>query len=86
MDPVIARLDATVARCADAWLTDPTDHGLYGRLVKAVLERRAYLHPELDTAPEPETPTATQSDELLDELADHDPPRRVGDDDVPHRP
>ncbi|TDD64771.1 hypothetical protein E1262_27160 [Jiangella aurantiaca] len=63
---------------ADAWLSAPTDVGLYTRLVTAVLERRAYVQPDLDTEPEPVVAPATQPDEVLDELAQLNPPRSVG--------
>lgn len=54
MDPRLALLDRHVAQAADAWLADPRDAGVYGRLVTAIEARRQYLHPTLDeAAPEP---------------------------------
>jgi hypothetical protein len=86
-----------VAAAADAWLADPQDAGVYGRLVGAIRDRRAYLNPKLDETPyDPEaaappgagtprevepivvTPTHTQPDEVLDELAEHHPVQPLG--------
>ena len=46
----LAVLNRRVAEAADAWLTDPSDVGVYGRLVAAVTARRALVHPTLDGA------------------------------------
>ena len=47
MDSRLAALDRRVAEAATAWLTDPRDAGVYGRLVTAIEARTAYLHPRL---------------------------------------
>lgn len=81
MDERLAALDRRVAAAADAWLADPRDIGVYGRLVAAIEVRRAYLNPPLDEDPrEVESvavlPAAEQEDEVLDELADTGAPIR----------
>lgn len=81
MDERLAVLDHRVAAAADAWLADPRDTGVYGRLVAAIEDRRAYLNPALDEDPreiEPVAalPAAEQDDEVLDELADTEAPIR----------
>lgn len=48
VDERLAALNDRVASAADAWLADPHDVGVHGRLVRAVRERHAYLHPTLD--------------------------------------
>lgn len=78
MDAKLQRLDHAVATVADAWLADPTDHRLYARLVDAIAERRAYLHPAIDQMLEPDVPPATQPDEILDELEHTNPPVSIG--------
>ena len=75
MDERLAALDRRVAAAADAWLTDPRDTGVYGRLVAAIEARRAYLNPPLDEDPREVEPVAAppaveQDEEVLDELAD----------------
>jgi hypothetical protein len=42
------RLARHLADTADAWLRDPRDRALYGRLVDAVDAWRAYVQPTLD--------------------------------------
>jgi len=74
MDERLAALDRRVAAAADAWLIDPRDVGVYGRLVAAIEARRAYLNPPLGEEPrevEPVVapPSAEQDDEVFDELA-----------------
>jgi len=57
MDEHLATLNERAAAAADAWLTDPQDVQIYGRLVRAVHERRAHLHPALEDhtcEPDPE--------------------------------
>ena len=81
MDERLATLDRRVAAAADAWLADPRDTGIYGRLVAAIEARRAYLNPPLDEDPhEVESvaapPATEQEDEVLDELADTGAPIR----------
>lgn len=45
----------------DAWLADPRDAGVYGRLVTAIEARRQYLQPTLDEAAAmPSTATASR--------------------------
>ena len=87
MDERLAVLSERVAAAADAWLTDPQDLGVYGRLVHAIRERRAYLNPTLDehayepgaTPPdEPLPPIEMQPDEVLDGLADQGPVQQLG--------
>jgi hypothetical protein len=88
VDERLAALSDRVAAAADAWLSDPQDVQVYGRLVRAILERRAYLNPTLDEQPYQPTivpeageddqadgvpPAQVQPDELLDEFADHSP-------------
>ena len=51
MDRHAAWLDRRVAEAANAWLIDPQDAAVYGRLVAAVLRRRAYLEPKLVPGP-----------------------------------
>lgn len=75
MDERLAALDRRVAAAADAWLTDPRDTGVYGRLVAAIEARRAYLNPPLDEDPREVEPVAAppaveQDEEVLDGLAD----------------
>jgi hypothetical protein len=48
MDEQRAVRDGRVAAAAEAWLADPLDIGVYGRLVGAVRDRRAYLDATLD--------------------------------------
>lgn len=97
VDERLAALSERVAAAADAWLADPQDAGVYGRLIGAIRDRRAYLNPTLDETPyDPEaaappgagtprevqpivvTPTHTQPDEVLDELAEHHPVQPLG--------
>jgi hypothetical protein len=81
VDEQLAAQDARVAAAADAWLTDPLDTGIYGRLVLAVRDRRAYLDGTLDAtlddgtpddpddpAPPPPAPALVQPDDGLDDL------------------
>lgn len=49
VDERAADLDRRVAEAADAWLADPRDVGVYGRLVAAIEARRIYLQPGLFT-------------------------------------
>lgn len=74
MDDRDVTLSRRVADAADAWLRDPRDAQIYGRLVTAVLERRAYLQPALGlSADEP----GTQPNVILDGLAG-EPVTRLG--------
>lgn len=57
-----------VARAVSAWLQAPADTEAYSRLVAAVERWEGYGSPTL--APE---------DELLDEMADQNPPQPLGD-------
>jgi len=43
VDDQLGMHDGRVAAAADAWLADPEDVGVYGRLVSAVRDRRVYL-------------------------------------------
>lgn len=45
-----AVLARRVAEAADAWLKDPADVGVYGRLVAAVTAWRAWALPDLEAA------------------------------------
>lgn len=68
MDDEAALLARRVALAASAWMKQPTDAGVYARLVAAVAEWDAYVDPTFDDA-----------DELLDGVADTRPPRPLGD-------
>ncbi len=59
IDPALALLNERAAEAADAWLTDPQDAGVYGRLLAAVAERRAHLR---GLAPVPLDPVAATVD------------------------
>lgn len=56
------------ARAASAWLRAPTDTEAYSRLVEAVERWEGYG-----------SPTLASEDELLDELAEQNPPQPLGD-------
>lgn len=74
MDDRDVTLSRRVADAADAWMRDPRDAQIYGRLVNAVLARRAYLQPRLDlSADEP----GAEPTEVLDGLAG-EPATRLG--------
>lgn len=47
-DDIALRLAQDTAAAADAWLRDPLDQGVYGRLVTATLRWRAYTQPMLE--------------------------------------
>jgi hypothetical protein len=66
MDDRDVLLSRRVADAADAWMRDPRDAQIYGRLVDAVLARRAYLQPVLDLSADEPGP---QRSEVLDGLA-----------------
>lgn len=85
MDEHLAQLNRHVAAAADAWLTDPRDAGVYGRLVAAIEVRRRYLNPELDEpvdVDESGPPVGdVDEEEVLDDLVgDHGVPAPVGQD------
>ena len=67
VDERLAALSERVAAAADAWLVDPQDTGVYARLVRAIRERRVYLHPTLDTTAAADGET-TPSDESMREV------------------
>jgi len=71
--------DRAVANAADAWLSEPRDLQAYHRLIDAVIRRRAWLHPTLGFAAinTPDPPEEI-GPELLDALADTNPPRPLG--------
>src|SRR4051794_24725333 len=77
MDRALVLLDARVAEAAEAWLTDPRDAGVYGRLVTAVQARRRSLTPPaaVPAGPDgaadvrPDATPAQGSDEDVDGLA-----------------
>ena len=73
MDRHAAWLDRRVAEAANAWLIDPQDAAVYGRLVAAILRRRAYLEPELEPA------TDDQPVDDHDELPGIEAGMRLGD-------
>ena len=63
VDERAADLDRRVAEAADAWLADPRDVGVYGRLVAAIEARRVYLQPGLFTPSTTPSPTADKAAE-----------------------
>jgi hypothetical protein len=66
--PQVAALNERVAEAADAWLVDPRDVGVYGRLVAAIEARRAWLNPTLD-AEEVDVPPGAAEAEAGDDAA-----------------
>lgn len=63
MDPRLVLLDRHVAQAADAWLADPRDAGVYGRLITAIEARRQHLNPTLDEAASNSEPDAGRRDD-----------------------
>ncbi len=88
MDEHLAELNQHVAAAAEAWLNDPRDSAVYGRLVAAVQSRRLHLSPAPDgpdivpravPAAEPVEDCADDPEDVgLGDLAGRRAPRPVG--------
>jgi len=83
VDEHLAELNQHVATAAEAWLNDPRDSAVYGRLVAAVQSRRRHLRPEpvgLDAVPaEPIEGRADEPEDMdLGNLAGRRAPRPIG--------
>lgn len=82
VDERLNSINADVAAAADAWLKDPLDAGIYGRLVAAVAERKMVLRPTgatpVSTIEVPMVETA-EPDEVMLTDEDHGSVRPVSD-------
>ena len=81
MNDRLTSIDGDVAAAADAWLNDPLDTGIYGRLVAAVGARRAALQtPDpAGVAPGGEVAAEVEPDEVHLTDEDHRSVRPVSD-------
>lgn len=75
MDEAVALLADRVAAAADAWLRDPLDAQVYGRLVVATLAWRRVARPTLEgldgqAAPDPQAPDADDAADIPPRLGD----------------
>ncbi len=75
VDEHLAELNQHVAAAAEAWLNDPRDSAVYGRLVAAVQSRRLHLSP----AAEPIEGCADGPEDVdLGDLSGRRAPRPIG--------
>ncbi len=67
MDEHLAELNQHVAAAAEAWLNDPRDSAVYGRLIAAMQSRRHHLSPAPDA---PHIPGVIPAAEPIEGCAD----------------